>query len=295
MPPLGAHMSTAGGLEKAIYKGKKTGCEVIQLFTRENTRWKVKRLSCQEIEAFLRAAQETGVKAVASHDSYLINLASPRTEIREKSFRALADELERTRLLKIPYLVMHPGSHLGDGERRGIERVAQALEALYNQTKAFTVTILLETTAGQGTQLGYRLEQLAEIMELCKLEENLGLCIDTCHMFAAGYEFGTAEKYDELIKAINSIIGLEKLRLVHVNDSKRGLGSRVDRHEAIGRGRIGLKPFGFFLNDPRFKGIPFILETPKGIDENGMDMDLVNLATLRKLERQRSQIPPHEI
>ncbi len=283
MPPLGAHMSIAGGLEKAIYRGKETGCQVIQLFTRDNTRWKVKKLSCQEIEAFLGAAQETGVRAVATHDSYLINLASSRPEIREKSFKALADEMERTKLLKVPYLVMHPGSHLGEGESRGIKRVAQALEELYEETRAYAVTILLETTAGQGTQIGYRLEQIAGILEACAAKENLGLCIDTCHMFAAGYDFSTVEKYSKLIKTIEDTVGLERLKLVHVNDSKRGLGSRVDRHEAIGKGQIGLKPFTFFLTDPRFQEIPFILETPKGVDENGLDMDLVNLATLKKL------------
>ncbi len=284
-------MSIAGGLEKAVYRGKETGCQVIQIFTRDNTRWNVKKLSPQDVESFLLAVGDTGVKPVAAHDSYLINLASNRSDIREKSYKALADEMERAARLQIPYLVMHPGSHMGQGEEAGIALVAQALERLYNEIKASQVKILLETTAGQGTQIGYRLEHIASIMKRSNVEEQLGLCIDTCHMFAAGYDFSTEEKYHQLMGVIEENIGLEKLLLIHVNDSKKGLGSRVDRHEAIGKGRIGMDSFRYFLNDPRLKHTPFVLETPKGLDENGVDMDVINLATLRKLADQEDEIP----
>ncbi len=283
MPLLGAHMSIAGGLNKALVRGKKTGCHVIQVFTRNRSRWKSEKLSTKEIELFLRACEETYIHPVAAHNSYLINLASPRADVFEKSFHALVDELERAELLKIPYLVIHPGAHLGDGEKRGLRRIAGAIDRVQARTEDYSVKILLETTAGQGTNLGYRFEHLKEIFEQTESQQRLGVCFDTCHAFAAGYDFRTEKTYGQLLREFDRIIGLDHLMLFHINDSKKELGSRVDRHEHPGKGLIGLGAFSLFLNDPMFADLPFLIETPKGRDENGVDWDIVNLSLLKSL------------
>lgn len=283
MPQLGAHMSISGGLWKALFRGKKSGCQVIQIFTKNPNRWISKELSSKEIDAFNEARAKTAIVPVASHDSYLINLASPRREDRKKSFHALFDEMDRAERLSIPYVVMHPGSHLGDGEKAGINRIAEALNHIFDRTPQFQVKILLETTAGQGTNLGYRFEHLAEIIEQTEAEERLGVCLDTCHVFAAGYDFRDEENYRKLVRDFDTIIGLNRCRLFHINDSKKGLGSRIDRHEHIGQGSIGERAFSFFLQSPIFENLPFLLETPKGSDESGTDRDLLNLRILRRL------------
>ncbi|MBW1782714.1 MAG: deoxyribonuclease IV, partial [Deltaproteobacteria bacterium] len=245
--------------------------------------WISKELSLKEIDAFHEAREITSVKPVAVHDSYLINLASPLQENRKRSSEALLDELMRADRLNIPYVVMHPGAHRGDGEKRGIGRISEALNRILDHTSHLRVKILLETTAGQGTSIGYRFEQLAEILERTDFQERLGVCLDTCHVFAAGYDFGDKDTYEKLIRDFDTSIGLSRLKLFHVNDSKKGSGSRIDRHEHIGQGLIGEAAFSFFLNSPLFKEIPFLLETPKGTDEFGTDLDLINLGILRHL------------
>ena len=283
MPILGAHMSIAGGLHKALLRGKSIGCKAIQIFTRNSNQWKTKKLSTNEVDLFYETREKTAVKPVAAHNSYLINLASPRSDVFEKSFDAILDELERAELLEIPYLVIHPGSHLGNGEGQGLRQIAETINRVHAKTTKYRVKILLETTAGQGSNLGYRFEQLAEILELTESRERLGICFDTCHAFAAGYDFRTSETYRQIIKEFDKIIGLDRLRLFHINDSKKGLGSKIDRHEHIGSGFIGLRAFSFILNDPKFADLPFLLETPKCKDENGVDRDTVNLNLLKNL------------
>ncbi len=276
-------MSISGGLSKALFRGKERGCQVIQIFTKNPNRWISRGLSPKEIDAFNEARRETSIEPVAAHDSYLINLASPRREDRKKSCHALLDEMDRAERLSIPYVVMHPGSHLGDGEKVGIKRISEALNHIFDRTSQFQVKILLETTAGQGTNLGYRFEHLAEIIGQTEAEERLGVCLDTCHVFAAGYDFRDEENYRKLVRDFDAIIGLNRCRLFHINDSKKGLGSRIDRHEHIGQGAIGERAFSFFLQSPIFWDLPFLLETPKGSDESGADRDLLNLRILRRL------------
>jgi len=276
-------MSIAGGLHKALLRGKSVGCKAIQIFTGNNNQWKTRKLSTNEIDLFYETREKTAINPVAAHNSYLINLASPRSYVFEKSFDAFLDELGKAELLGIPYLVMHPGSHLGNGETQGLRQIAEAIDRVHSKTTKYRVKTLLETTAGQGTNLGYRFEHLAEILKLTESRERLGICFDTCHAFAAGYDFRTAETYRQVIKEFDKIIGLDQLRLFHVNDSKKGLGSRIDRHEHIGSGLIGLQAFSFVLNDAKFADIPFLLETPKCKDENGVDRDIVNLNLLKSL------------
>ncbi|MCF8062862.1 MAG: deoxyribonuclease IV, partial [Deltaproteobacteria bacterium] len=218
------------------------------------------------------------------HTHYLINLASPRPGIFERSLKALAEELKRTALLGIPYVVLHPGAHVGSGERSGLKRIIGALDRVLKGGEDPSPTILLEVTAGQGTGLGYRLEHLAEIIQGSAYGERLGVCLDTCHAYAAGYDFRDARGYSRFMEAFEREVGMERLRMFHINDSKTPLGSRVDRHEHIGAGRIGLDALARFLQDPRFAGHPFVLETPKGKDADGRDWDERNLERLRRLE-----------
>lgn len=256
---------------------------MIQIFARNPNRWESKGLVPREIDAFHRARTETSIAAVAVHNSYLINLASPRRDIRQRSFIALLDEMERAEALSIPYLVMHPGSHMGKGEKIGHGRVSEALNRIIDLTGLSSVKILLETTAGQGTNLGYRFEHLAEIMEHIEAKERLGVCVDTCHVFAAGYDFRDTAGFSKLLEDFDGTIGLDYLKLFHINDSKKGLGSRIDRHEHPGQGFIGEKGLSFFLKNPLFGDLPFLLETPKGRDETGIDRDKLNLSILKRL------------
>jgi len=283
MPLLGAHMSIAHHPHMALLRGKEVGCQVIQIFTRNRTQWSAKGLTESEIVAFDRARRETSIDPVAIHNSYLINLASSKSDLRKRSFSLLLNEMEWAELLGIPYLVMHPGSHTGDGERRGLGRITEAINRVHDKTKDYRAKILLETTAGQGTNLGYRFEHLAEIFAQTEFKERLGVCFDTCHAFAAGYDFRTDEAYKQLFDEFDRTIGLQMLRLFHINDSKNGLGSKKDRHEHPGTGHIGLRAFSLLLNDPLFADLPFLLETPKGVDEDGVDRDFVNLNLLKSL------------
>lgn len=280
---LGAHTSIAGGLHRAILRGKDLGCDAIQIFTGSRNRWEKRKLSAQEIDAFHKAREATSVRPVAAHNSYLINLASPVPAMFEKSLAALVEELERAELLGIPFLVMHPGAHMGAGERPGIRRIVEGINRANDKTARFRVKILLETTSGQGTSLGYRFEHLTRIIEGVEDPERLGVCFDTCHAFAAGYDFRTRGACEQLLTAFDRVVGCDRLRLFHVNDSKQGLASKRDRHEHLGHGLIGLKGFSYLLKDPMFSDLPFLLETPKGKDERGVDKDIINLRVLRDL------------
>ncbi len=274
-------MPISEGLDRAVFKGKEIGCEVIQIFTHNTTSWKISPISEKEIELFEKAKKETGIEVVSAHAGYLINLASPERRIWNGSIRLMIKEIERAKILKIPNLVLHPGSHKGSGEKEGIKKVAEALRRIISQTD--TVRILLETTAGQGTSIGYRLEHLQEIMERVGQTERLGICIDTCHVFCAGYDLRKKEGYEIFMKEVENRIGLDYLFLLHINDSKKECGSRIDRHAHIGEGRIGEDAFRYFLKDKRLKDVPFIIETPKQISKDGIDYDIINLEKLRKM------------
>jgi deoxyribonuclease-4 len=282
-PLLGAHMSISGGIHQALFRGKAAGCKVIQIFTRNPNQWASKALSQCEIDRFLNAVAETDIQPVASHDSYLINLASPHSDLREKSVRALVDELDRAGTLRIPYLVIHPGAHMGEGVIAGLGHVIDSLNRVLDASFQAGVMVLLETTAGQGTHLGHRFEHLAEVMDGVESPGRLGICLDTAHIFAAGYDIGEAQDYIKMLQAFDATIGLDHLKLIHVNDSKTPFGSKVDRHQHIGKGFIGEKAFSFFLKDSALKHLPFILETPKGERGEAAMRDKENLITLRKL------------
>lgn len=272
-------MSIAGGIQKSLVRGRDLHCRTIQIFSKNATRWKSSPLSQEDISAFRMLQEETGIAPVVVHDSYLINIASPDPKKLAVSKAALLDEMERCEALGIPYLVMHPGAHMGTGEEEGIRRIIRSLDDLHKKTKGFGVKILLETTAGQGTNLGYRFEQIEQMIAGVPEPERLGVCVDTCHIFAAGYDIRTKKEYDKTIKHLIAVIGKKNVLCFHVNDSLKGLESRVDRHAGIGKGEIGLPAFRCLMNDKRFKNIPKILETPKGEDD---EMDRKNMALLRK-------------
>jgi len=277
---FGAHMSISGGLHKAFGHGERAGCDTIQIFSKNQQQWRGKPLSEQDIALFLAEQQRTGFEPLIVHDSYLINLASPKDELWEKSIAAFADELERCAALGIPYLVTHPGAHVGSGEEVGLSREADALNRLFEAGTGGATMVLLETTAGQGTCLGHRFEHLATLIELIGQDERIGICVDTCHLLAAGYDIRTPEACAATFVEFDRMIGLERIKAFHVNDSQKDLGSRIDRHTHIGEGFVGLEGFRAIVNDPRFAQIPMILETPKGDD---LAEDIANLAKLRGL------------
>ncbi|NPV30428.1 MAG: deoxyribonuclease IV [Firmicutes bacterium] len=278
--PLGAHMSIAGGVDKAVLRGASIGCETIQIFTKNTNQWRAKPLGPEEIARFQEARARTGIEPIFAHTSYLINLGSPQEELWEKSLASLLLEMERCAALGLPYLVMHPGAHLGAGEEAGLDRITRGLNEILARTEESGVMVLLEVTAGQGSNLGWRFEHLARLLEDSFYPERLGVCFDTCHAFAAGYDLRTPEAYAKTFDEFEKIIGIRQLKAVHLNDSRGELGSRLDRHEHIGLGRIGLEAFRLLLNDPRLRSLPMVLETPKGPD---MKEDVQNLATLRSL------------
>ena len=279
MALLGAHQSVGGGLHLAFERLARVGGEALQIFTRNQRQWRPAELQGAEIELFLAAHEKSGAMPVASHASYLVNLASPREELREKSIANLILELRRCRALGIPYVVLHPGAHGGEGAEAGLGRVVSALDRAITESDA-GVRILVETTCGQGTGLGRSFDELGYILDHSRNRELLGVCLDTCHLFAAGYELRTAVGYEATIAALERAVGIAAVRFVHLNDSKKGLASRVDRHEHIGKGSIGLAGFANFLNDRRFAEIPMVIETPKGKD---LAEDRENLAVLRSL------------
>jgi len=280
MDYLGAHMSISGGLHLAPGRGKDAGCSVMQIFTQNANQWRGKMPSDVDAALFREKWRESGLLEIVSHDIYLINLASAPGETREKSMVAFREEMERCSRLGIDKIVMHPGSHLGEGEETGLKRIVEAFDTLFELVPDFTGRVLLENTAGQGTNLGFRFAHLQAIIEGSNTPDRFGVCLDTCHSVAAGYDLLTREGYDATFAEFDRLIGLHRLACFHINDSKKGLGSHVDRHEHIGKGELGLEPFRMLLHDSRFTTVPKILETPKGDND---EMDAVNLALLRSL------------
>lgn len=278
---LGAHFSIAKGLHNALYEAKALKCTAVQIFTQSASTWKQRILTQKEIELFEHAKIITGIKAIASHTSYLINLAVFENKKHAMSLHALKQELIRSSMLSIPFVVLHPGSHMGKGEKYGINRIAESINNIFIKTPGITSRLLLETTAGQGSSIGHTFEQLALILDLVENKEKMGICLDTCHIFAAGYDIRSNKSYRKTIKLFDNIIGINHLHFIHLNDSKKDLGTRVDRHEHIGQGFIGLKAFEYFMNDKKFKNIPKIIETPK--ENAACDYDKINLNKLRAM------------
>ena len=289
---LGAQMSTAGGLQKAFQRGQEAGCDSIMIFTKSNRQWKAKPLTEEAVAAFREADEEyEHIQPVAVHASYLINLGSSDDALWEKSYQALKEEVERAEALAIPTLTFHPGAHMKAGEEAGLANIARALRRLLDETAGYETVICLETMAGTGTTLGYRFEHLATLLadgQSGSQAGRLGVCFDTCHVFAAGYDIRDPQRYDETMAEFDRVIGLDQIRCFHFNDSKYDLGARKDRHDHIGRGFIGPEGFANFVNDSRWADHPAHLETPKTEEDeegNDVEMDPVNLATLRALIR----------
>ena len=282
MPILGSHMSIAGGYYKAEDAASEAGCDCVQLFTKNNNQWRAKPITDEDVDLFQKRLQEKGIRHPLSHASYLINLASPKDELWQKSIDSMIVEIERADYLGIPYVVFHPGSYTTTDEETGLLRIIAALNQIHEQTSDLDSYPLLENTAGQGSNLGWDFKHLGEIIRGVKEPDRLGVCIDTCHAFAAGYAMGTADDYESTINKMKKGFGIRKIRAFHLNDSKKPFGSRVDRHEHIGEGEMGIEPFRELLNDKRFAKIPMYLETEKG-DRDGEDNDVMNLKVLRGL------------
>lgn len=279
---FGSHLSIAGGMCNALLAAEKLGLETVQVFTKNQQQWSCKPLEGQAVADWKTHCTRLKFQQTISHDSYLINLASPDEVMRQRSISLFIEELSRCTALGIPYLVTHPGAHMGEGEEAGLQRIADALNQVHSAVADQSVITCLEITAGQGSSLGYKLEHLAEIIERVDSPDRLGVCLDTAHLFAAGYDF-RGRKYAAFRKRIDATIGVSRIKVLHLNDSKKDLGSRVDRHEHIGQGFIGVKGFAPLLRDQSFADIPKILETPKGPNPDGREWDAVNLETLRSL------------
>ena len=282
MPILGAHMSTAGGYFNAVTKGAEIGCDCIQIFTKNNKRWVGKPLTQSDIDQFQGELQKRNLPSdrTLSHVSYLINLANPKDDGLAQSRTAMTDEIERAAALGIPHVVVHPGSYTSSTEQQGIDTIIASLDEVLSRTSQSEVCVLLETTAGQGTNLGWKFEHLAEMIERCQNGKRLGVCVDTCHIFAAGYPLSPEPLYEQTVQDMEKSFGLKRIKAIHLNDSKQPFGSRKDRHQHIGIGQMGEQPFRLLLNDPRFSKIPMYLETEKGT-RDGEDMDAMNLRVLR--------------
>lgn len=282
MAILGAHMSMAGGYYKAAEAAERVGCDCVQLFTKNNNQWLTKPIAAEEAERFQATLKRLKVKHPLSHSSYLINLASPDDALWKKSIDAFVVELLRAEQLGIPWVVVHPGAYTTSSEEAGLKRIAAALDEVNGQTRGIAAGTLLETTSGQGSCLGCRFEHLAEILSSVRDPERAAVCVDTCHIFSAGYALGTEKEFKATMKSLDELVGLKLVKAMHVNDSKAKFGSGVDRHAHIGRGEMGLEPFRLLLNDRRFGRVPMYLETEKG-EENGRELDEINLETLRGL------------
>jgi deoxyribonuclease-4 len=287
MPLLGAHMSIAGGLERAFDRIAQVKGEALQIFTRNQRQWVEPPLTRETVRRFRARWREAGEMPVAVHGGYLINLASSDPMVEKRSRAACRAEIWRAGMLGIPTLIMHPGAHMGSGIESGLRRFTANLDDIFQATREDPeVMVLLEITAGQGTGLGSRFQELAYVIECSRFQERLGVCVDTAHLFAAGYDFRTPSGYADTVSRLDEEIGIERIRFFHLNDSLRPFGSRVDRHTHIGKGAIGLEGFSLFLNDTRFKDHPMVLETPKGPD---LKNDIKNLKTLRKLIRRKAR------
>ena len=277
---LGAHVSTAGGLYKSIENGEKLECEAIQIFVKSPNRWVSKEPTEDDTNRFKTSWGASAIQSVIIHDIHLTNLTSPKPDVLERSRDQVRSQLQLADVLGIPYFVTHMGAHLDAGEDEGLKLLSESLNLLFEQTAGGDVMVLLETTAGQGSNLGYTFEHLRRTIDNSKYPERLGVCLDTCHVFVAGYDIRTEETYHETFEEFDRVIGLDRLRAFHLNDAKTGYRSRVDRHEHIGEGNLGELPFRLLLNDARFADVPMVIETPK-MEE----MHATNLATLRGLIR----------
>jgi deoxyribonuclease-4 len=291
MPRLGAHLSIAGGLPRAVDRAEASGCEALQIFTKSAGQWRARELPPEEIALFKRRVRQTKIRPVVAHNSYLINVAAADRALRRQSIAALRDELDRAESLALDGLVMHPGSYTSGTEAGGLKSIADALASILESRPEGRTRILLEQTAGQGTNLGHRFEHLAEIIDLLGGSPRVGVCLDTCHLLAAGYDICSPEGYDDTFRRFGKTVGFSRLKAFHLNDSKKPCGSRVDRHEHIGKGCLGIEPFRRIVNDPRFAKLPMLLETPKSHDTTNPrltavdPLDDMNLATLRALIR----------
>ncbi|QDT66289.1 deoxyribonuclease IV [Calycomorphotria hydatis] len=283
MPLLGAHMSIAGGYYKAVDAAAELGMDCVQIFTKNNNQWRAKPLTDEDAELFHQALERTGIKEPCAHSSYLLNLGSPEDELWQKSISALVVELERAGKLGLLGVVLHPGSPKGESEEFGLKRIAEGLDIAIEQAEG-DVPVWLETTAGQGSHLGYLFEQIASIIDQSNCADHLEVCVDTCHIFAAGYPIVEESDYKETMRSLDKTVGFKKIAAFHLNDSKKEFASRVDRHEHIGDGCIGIEAFRHLMNDPNFKDLPMYLETPKGErKEDGKEWDAINLSRLREL------------
>jgi len=282
---FGAHQSIAGGLHLAFERGERATCDTLQIFNKSNTQWAARDFTALDLELWFEAWQESGLDVACAHNSYLINLASPDPALHEKSYRSFREEVERCQVLLVPNLVFHPGSHVGTGADAGMSRISTSINRLFDDIGADTeVTLCLETTAGTGSNLGASFEELAQIIDGVDLDERMGVCLDTCHIFAAGYAITSAEDYAATMRRFDDIVGIDRLRVIHVNDSKMPFDSHRDRHENIGKGLIGLQAFRHLVNDSRLSLVPMVLETPKGED---LAEDVEGLRTLRGLQENR--------
>ncbi len=279
-PLIGAHMSIEGGVHFAIQRGESIGCKTIQLFTKNNTRWNAPPLEEEESRIFRELSSKTNILPIIAHSSYLINLSAQDKKVLIRSHYALMDEMLRCEMLGIKHIVIHPGYHGGAGIEQGLKKIALSIDMVYEKLPNIDVSITLETTAGQGTSIGFRFEHLREVIDNSNYKEKISVCIDTAHIFEAGYDIRSYDKYNETMNEFCEIIGLKNLKVIHINDSKTTLGSNVDRHEHIGKGKIGIDAFSFIMNDKRLANIPKILETPKGED---LKEDIENLDTLKNL------------
>ncbi len=279
---IGAHMSIAGGVNMAIGRARSIGCTAMQIFVKNNMQWFSRPLTRDAIRTFLEHQQRSELLSIFAHANYLINLAATNGQFHANSIRSLSEELVRADQLELPFLVLHPGAHLGAGEEAGLEKVVESIDCVFSGLPKIKTRIALETTAGQGSCLGNKFEHLAYIISRVREPERLCVCLDTAHVFASGYDIGTEASVRKTFREFGRVVGLDRLVGIHLNDSKTACGSRVDRHEHIGRGRIGLPAFRFIMGERRFRKIPKVLETPKGKD---LREDVINLKTLRRLMR----------
>lgn len=284
---LGAQISVAGGLHHAYGRADEVGCDTIMIFTKSNRQWRAKPLVEEDIRSFQEAAQSyPHIHPVSVHASYLINIASNNPDLWQQSYDALKVEVDRAEAIKAAHLVFHPGAYVDSDEAQGLENIARALTRLMDETDGYEVSVCLETMAGQGTTLGHRFEHLAYLRDELQQHPRLGVCLDTCHIFSAGYDIRTPETYEASMQAFDDIVGLDQIKCFHFNDSRNPFDARKDRHAHIGEGEIGLAGFANFVNDPRWAEHPAYLETPKtekDDDGNELQMDAVNLKALRDL------------
>jgi deoxyribonuclease-4 len=277
---LGAHMSIGGGVHRAIERSCSIGCTAMQIFVKNNMQWFARPLEQMEISAFLDHAQRRELHSVFAHANYLINLAATNPQFHANSLRALSEELVRADQLRLPFLVLHPGAHLGAGEQAGLDAIVGSIDTVLAGLPKVKTRIALETTAGQGSCLGHKFEHLAHIIANVRERERLCVCLDTAHVWAGGYDISKTETVRQMFAEFDRIIGFDRLAAIHLNDSKTGRGSRVDRHEHIGKGLIGLDAFRFIMTDRRLAKLPKVLETPKGKE---LAEDIVNMRLLRDL------------